>query len=374
MISFIKKIIKFFISKCLKKKYVIFESVPDLSDNTKAVFDKLIEDGVNKKYKFVWLVSDADKSFPSYENTVYVDDSKYSKKLLYYKFRAKALIYCNSLIKKENEDTISFYLTHATQIKDSSSYYNAPEDIDYCFVTSKEFIPIMSKVYSIDQSKMLPFGFPRNDVLFNANLDVSKYFFGDFEKVIVWYPTFRQSKGGRVVENCECLPIIHDENQAIALNNHLKEKKVLIVLKPHFAQDVSYIKNLELSNIVFIDDSFFVENKISSYEFVGSCDALLTDYSSIYFDYLMCNKPVGVVWEDIDAYRKNRGFCLDIDYYLKGAEKIYNLNDFLGFVNHLANNQDVLKEERMEIMNLTDDFLDASSTKRVADFIKYKIV
>lgn len=374
MISFIKKIIKFFISKCLKKKYVIFESVPDLSDNTKAVFDKLIEDGVNKKYKFVWLVSDADKSFPSYENTVYVDDSKYSKKLLYYKLRAKALIYCNSLIKKENEDTISFYLTHATQIKDSSSYYNAPEDIDYCFVTSKEFIPIMSKVYSIDQSKMLPFGFPRNDVLFNANLDVSKYFFGDFEKVIVWYPTFRQSKGGRVVENCECLPIIHEESQAVEINNYLIKKKVLIVLKPHFAQDLSYIKELKLSNIVFIDDSFFSNNKISSYEFVGSCDALLTDYSSIYFDYLMCNKPVGVVWEDIDAYRKNRGFCLDIDYYLKGAEKIYNLNDFLVFVNHLANNQDVLKEERMEIMNLTDDFLDASSTKRVADFIKYKIV
>lgn len=369
----IKKIIKAVISKCLRKKYIIFESVPDLSDNTKSVFDYMIKEKIYKKFKFVWLVSDSSKNFPPYKNTIYVDDVKDSKKLLYYKLRAKAIIFCNTLIKKENPDTLSFYLTHATQIKDSSSYYNAPKDVDYCFVTSKEFVDLMSNVYGIEQEKMLPFGFPRNDVLYCSKLNLSRFFNGDFDKVIVWYPTFRQSKGGRVVENCQCLPIIHNEEQAKIINDYLKKINTLVVLKPHFAQDLKYLKNTNLSNIAFIDDDFFVKNNITSYEFVASCDALLTDYSSIYFDYLACNKPIGVVWEDIEFYKKNRGFCLDIDYYLKGAVKIYNANDFISFVNDITKGNDILRAERMEIRKLSDDYCDGKNTQRVSEFIIEKL-
>ena len=67
-----------------------------------------------------------------------------------------------------------------------------------------------------------------------------------------------------------------------------------------FRQDISYIQKYALSNICFIDDAFFRRNNITSYEFVGSCDALITDYSSIYFDYLLCGKPAAVIWEDIE--------------------------------------------------------------------------
>lgn len=364
----IKAILKNIIRK-MPLKYVIFESVPDLSDNTKAVFDEMISRGINKKYKFVWLVADSTKVTQEFENTMFVDFENDSFKLLYYKLRAKSLIFCNSLIEKASDKTISFYLTHATQIKDSSSYYRAPEDIDYCLVTSEAFKPLMSKVYGIDEKKIVASGFPRNDILFKPSPRAHQIFENQFDKIIVWYPTFRQSKGGRVVEGCNSMPIIHDEKLAIKINETLKEKNILIVLKPHFAQDISFLTKLDLSNIRIIDDSFFVKNSISSYEFVAGCDALLTDYSSIYFDYLACDKPIGVVWEDIEHYRQNRGFCMDIDYYMSGAEKIYTVDDFLNFVQHLHLGDDVAKSQRQQIRKLAHDSFEGDNTNTVVDFI-----
>lgn len=367
--EFIKKIIK-----KLPLKYIIFESIPDLSDNTKAVFDEIIKRNNLKKYKFVWIVSDSRNVTYNYKKTIYVDFQRNGLKLLYCKLRAKCIIYCNTFIEKANNRTKVVYLTHATQIKDSSSYYRAPDDIDFCIITSNALKEEMSKVYSIKQEKMYPLGFPRNDILFNTSLDSKRFFKNRYSKIIVWYPTFRQSKGGRIVEGCECLPIIHNEEIAKRINSILQENNILIVLKPHFAQDLTYIKKMELSNILFIDDSFFVQKNISSYEFVGGCDALLTDYSSIYFDYLACNKPIGVIWEDIDNYRRNRGFCVNIDYYMKCAEKIYTEEDFIGFIKHISGNLDLQKELRTEIRNLVHDYQDGNNTKRVVDLIYKNIV
>lgn len=364
----IKEFIKNFL-RSLPLKYIIFESVPDLSDNTRQVYDEFIKRGLHTKYKFVWLVSDSTVIKQKLPNTDFVDFEHDSLKFLYYLLRAKALIYCNHCIEKQNKKTISFYLTHATQIKDSSSYYKAPESVDYCFVTGEAFKKPMANVYHIDERKMLSFGFPRNDVLFRKDITINHLFPGDYKKIIVWYPTFRQSKGGRVVEGCESMPIIHSEEQAVRINEYLKREKMLIVLKPHFAQDVSYLTQLNLSNIILIDDSFFVKNNISSYEFVAGTDSLITDYSSIYFDYLACNKPIAVVWEDIEFYKKNRGFCIDIDYFLKGAEKIYNEEQFISFLRNIAEDNDVLYEARNEIMKLAHDYTDGNNTKRVADFI-----
>ena len=36
-------------------RYIVFESLPDFSDNTRAVFDEMVRRGINKKYKFIWL-------------------------------------------------------------------------------------------------------------------------------------------------------------------------------------------------------------------------------------------------------------------------------------------------------------------------------
>ena len=62
-----------------KKKWIVFESVPDLSDNTKAVFDEMVRRKLNQKYLFIWVVSDKKKDFPNNLKTLSFPKNKLSK-------------------------------------------------------------------------------------------------------------------------------------------------------------------------------------------------------------------------------------------------------------------------------------------------------
>ncbi len=355
--------------------YIIFESVPDLGDSTKPVFDEMVRRGLNKTYKLVWWVSNKkDVRLPKINNVVYVDNTtRWNKRLFYYyRMRAKCFIYCNKFLRKEDNRTKSFYITHGTAIKSIKSYYRAPEDLDYCFVTSPYVADMMAEQNSVPPHKMVALGYPRNDALSTPLRDLHSVLQKDYEKVIVWYPTYRQHKDAKAHTAGNALPIIHDAAKAEVINGILKENRMVIVVKPHFAQDISYVKDLNLSNIVFIDDDFFEKHAITSYQFVGSCDALLTDYSSVYYDYLLCEKPIGLVWEDIDTYREHPGFAVDLDYYMKAGEKIYTMEDFVRFIENVATDNDSLKAERAEINAVVNYASDGKNTQRVVDFIAEK--
>lgn len=165
------------------------------------------------------------------------------------------------------------------------------------------------------------------------------------------------------------IPIIDDERNAITINDFARKNDILIVIKPHFSQDIKMFKKLNLKNIVFIDESFFTVHNINSYEFLGNCDALLTDYSSVYYDYTLCDKPIGAVWEDIEEYRDNPGFSINIDYYWAGAQKIYTVQDLMKFIENVSNGEDILKEERNRIKKLINYMSDNKNSERVVDFI-----
>lgn len=357
------------------KNIIFFESHPDLADNTKAVFDEMVRRGLNKKYKMVWWVQDKDNpELPHIENVFYVDkkNKENYKEFKKYVFVAKCIINCNKYITKYNFRTKFFHLTHGSPIKKIRGYCSAGRGVDYCFMQSEYIREVFAYQIDVALKKTVVLGYPRNDVLVNSNVNVKKLFDVDCDKIIVWYPTYRQSAKGHITASKIALPIIHDESAAIRLNEFAKERKVLLVLKPHFAQDVSRINDLKLSNIVFINDEFFVKNDISSYEFVGSCDALLTDYSSIYFDYTLCDKPIGLIWEDIDEYRMNPGFAVDIDFMCSGGEKIYSEKDLEDFIDRISCGIDVLKDKRREIKNLVNFSDDGMNAKRVTDFIVKK--
>ena len=70
----IKKILKRMLYMISPKKSIIFESCPDFSDNSKAVFDEMIRRGINKKYLLVWILFDNNREqYPKLENVKYVN-------------------------------------------------------------------------------------------------------------------------------------------------------------------------------------------------------------------------------------------------------------------------------------------------------------
>ena len=349
---------------------IMFESVPNLSDNTKAVFDEMIRRNMNQKYKLIWVLNKEEPNLPQIDNVEYI--LKTDKKFEFYRYTSKCFVCCNEYLGSLKKGQTSVYLTHGTPMKSLRAYYTIPENIDYCISAGENIIPIYEHEFNYDQKNIVPLGFPRNDVLTNSKRDLHPLFKNkDFDKIIVWYPTYRQHSNGTSYTG-NALPIINDVQKAEVLNEVAVKNRTLIVLKPHFAQDLSYIKNLNLSNILFINDSFFVENEISSYEFVGNCDALITDYSSIYFDYTLCDKPIALVWEDYEEYKKSPGFATGIEQYLSGGEKVYTLDEFTSFIERVAKDEDILKEERNRVCAMTNYSKDGKNAARVVDFIVEK--
>ena len=365
-------------SRAKLKNIIVFESAPDLSDNTKAVFDEFLNRNYNKKYKLIWFVDSIKKNFPKIKNVKYVKNSNTKSFIskfirLRINYTAKCFISCNRVLTYYRDDQVAIYLTHGTPIKKLRGFHHVPEKINYALSASKNIESLCAYESSIDVKKMISLGFPRNDDLTNVLIDLKSLFNTSYNKIIVWYPTYRQNKNKNgLVLSMDTLKILDDEEKALELDNYAKEMETLIIIKPHFAQNIDYIRKLNLSNIKFIDDSFFSVNGLSSYSFVGNCDALLTDYSSIYFDYTLCDKPIGVVWTDLEEYKSKPGFALDLDFYLKGAEKIYTIDDFKQFIYNVYNNIDFLKSERNEIKNFVNYSSDGKNSKRVVDFIVEK--
>ncbi len=373
----IKKVIKGIIKKLVililpVKNIGFFESVPDLSDNTKPVFDEMIKRGMNEKYKFVWLVKAKSSDLPKIKNVSYLarNDRFFAKKELYYHYYSRFKVCCNAFLCTARKGQTSFFISHGSCIKSVRSYYNVPNEIDYTLVDGEPTREVMAYELNYALDRTVALGYPRNDILVSSNYkSIDLFPENKGEKIVVWYPTFRQHKSGHLSAATKALPILHDEKQAEKLNEIAKANKVLLVLKPHFAQDVSKIKACELSNIKFIDDEFFVKNNVTSYEFIAGCDALLSDYSSVYYDYLLCDKPIGLVWEDYEEYKNTTNFAVDMDYYMKAGEKIYNIEDFEKFIVNLATGNDTLKAERAEISAWANYARDGKSAERVTDFI-----
>ena len=330
--------------------------------------------GYNKNYKLIWVIEKKDKRYPKIKNVQYIENvfnkSIFAKlKRIQVNLLAKCFISCNRCLTPSRDGQTAFYLSHGTPIKSVRHKYAVPSSIHYACVASKNVEKMYAYEKSIDESKMAGLGYPRNDELYKK-IDVKKLLDTDCKKVIVWYPTYRQNKYANGIKLAmPSLPFLDNEQIAQELNDYANENSTLIVAKPHFAQDTSVIKKLNLSNIMLIDDEFFLDKQISSYAFVGNCDALLTDYSSIYYDFTLCDKPIGVIWTDIESYRENPGFAVDLDFYLKGAEKIYTFEEFKRFIFKVANEIDELKTERNEIKEFVNFSTDGKNAQRVVDFI-----
>ena len=357
------------------KNIILFESAPSYADNTRAVFNEFLKRGINKKYKLIWVTND-DIAFPKDIAAKNVFSVKRSEKIYkyYYIYTAKHIICCNDFLPKARKNQQYYYLSHGCAIKDVRGKYSAPDDIDKAdfFTLSKYFIKIEARSLNVNSEFYSALGFPRNDMLFIKTDIFSLFPDRKFTKAVYWMPTFRQHKFGASYSSIS-IPVIYSEETAKAVNSCAAENGVLLIVKPHPAQDVSKIKKYDLSNIVFINDEFTAKNNINNYSLLGSCDALLTDYSSVYYDFLLCDKPIGLCWEDFEEFKRREGFAVDVDTLLAGGEKIYNHSDLCSFIRAVANGEDHLADERERLCSLIHDYRDGNSSKRVADYIDQKL-
>lgn len=364
------------------KKIILFESFPSFSGNTEMVFEELLRRKINDKYKFVWVMDDnanLPEKYKSVKNLETVQRNSYLYKL-YYSCFAAILISENYFLVKRRKSQYYIYLAHGNALKLVKGKYSIPDNCKDCdVVTVSDYMAKYdAENLSCSVKNMRVLGFARNDNLFSEKkLDLGGIFENsNAEKFIYWLPTYRQHKNTRIngIHSNISMPILYNEDICAEINGYAQNKNVFIIIKPHPAQDIRFITKTKLSNLQFIDDEFLHSQNIDNYNILNSVDALLTDYSSVYYDFLLKNEPIGLCWDDFDEYNKREGFLIDPNFIMSGGEKIYNKEDLKGFIERVSSAEDILFEQRNNICNLVHKYKDGKSASRIAEYIIKKAV
>lgn len=370
--------IKSFLKNCIYNsnllifgKKILLESSPDFSDNTKFVFDEMIKEGLNNTFKLYWIVSNKELfDDVKIKNVKFVNrDSFYFK---YLRLTSKVILDSNNFISKCNKNQLRIYLTHGMPLKLASNYFNDIGSFDYITVTSDLFKDIFIRDFNINKDKIVCTGYPRNDYLFNKSYEV---LYPDIkrDKTIIWMPTYRNHKnpiGGQTgIVFKYGIPCISNENELIELNNKLKKSNILLIIKLHPAEDTSKLNKLELSSIKILDNSIIENNHKNIYDYLLGFDALITDYSSIYYDYIITGRKIGLAIPDIEEYSKHvklafTNFEEDIKaFYIK------KYSDIIDFINYVSSNKDSIKKERDNSITKFVKYNDGKCSKRVIELI-----
>jgi CDP-glycerol glycerophosphotransferase len=204
---------------------------------------------------------------------------------------------------------------------------------------------------------ILPIGQSRNDIFFrelndedfiNADKNLLdrliRHAKNEKAKIVLYTPTYRSHLSMDFIDFAQ-------------MNQFCKENKLFVVLKYHILSPVPDTKNL--SNVFIYDKSKDV------YPLMKICDVMITDYSSIYIDYLMTNRPVIFFIPDFEAYQKQE-VGLRADFYETApGEKCNNQSDLEIALNDCINGKDDYQAAREKILNLSFTYRDGKSSERL---------
>ena len=217
------------------------------------------------------------------------------------------------------------------------------ENYTCILTTSHELIPLMARSFAVSEDKIKVWGQPRNDGLFQKNdcHEILGQLFPDlpeYTKTVLYAPTFRDY--GQV----QLFPFKDfDQKQ---LEAFLEEKNMLLFIRTHVAEQGSAAPYLG-KRIRFLGNE-------QAEDVTGSLnifDCLITDYSSIYIDYLLTDKPMIFLPYDRQQYLDGRGMNFDYDDVTPGP-KPETFNDFL---DALSPKEDFWKSERTRVNRLFNE-------------------
>lgn len=217
------------------------------------------------------------------------------------------------------------------------------ENYTCILTTSHELIPLMARSFAVSEDKIKVWGQPRNDGLFQKN-DCRKILgqlfpdLPEYTKTVLYAPTFRDY--GQV----QLFPFKDfDQKQ---LEAFLDEKNMLLFIRTHVAEQGSAAPYLG-KRIRFLGN----EQAEDVTGILNIFDCLITDYSSIYIDYLLTDKPMIFLPYDRQQYLDGRGMNFDYDDVTPGP-KPETFNDFL---DALSPKEDFWKSERTRVNRLFNE-------------------
>lgn len=233
-------------------------------------------------------------------------------------------------------------------------------------ITSSEDIrKCYAEAFSIDINKVKATGFPRTDEFFDENYIkkkkkelYEKYPFIKDKKVILFAPTYR---GRRVVDADYGFDQLNLDN----IYNKFKNEYVFLfkwhpALYNNILRGVKKGYNLNRYNDFYYDLSY--ERDINDLLLVT--DILITDYSSVIFDYAFMNKPIIYFAYDLADYEQERGLYFSYEEYVYGIVA----KDEEELIKAIEE-KDLSEEKRKKFMNKFLNACDGHSTEKTYKWI-----
>ena len=340
-------------------KQIGFVSGPDLSDNSLAVFEKLVKSPYTHKYRLVWLVMNISTSnellsreFANADLRNVTIVAKNSLRGLWSFMRSRYIFTTHGVYgfaHSGHHQTI-FNLWHGMPIKALCALDGKSRSdvmfMHYSIATSEYFADVIAKAFYLPRDRVLVTGLPRNEWLFMQEekyLAIKK----DRAKLVVWLPTFRSSYLGEIRDDSSAnSPDPLSEETLAKLDEMLEGAGTMLVIKLHLMDSKNMQKWLFYRNICIYTDSRFREEGLNLYKLLACSDALVTDFSSCAIDYLLLNKPIGLFAPDISSYV--RGFMPGVLNKVSAVcHQLRSVEEFGAFVTNLPPQHEITPEQEV---------------------------
>ncbi len=364
------------ISVKIDDKLIVFSAYngKGYSCSPKAVYEYMLSSEEYRDYKFVWLFDKPEEyeHLTKNRNTIVIKNkSKECEKYLhlarYWIFNFRALDYWTPTKKQTYVQCwhgtplkkLGYDITKSDNAMNSlaeirSKYKIDTKRFDYiispCQFVTEKFSSAWNLAKFGKSDAVLEVGYPRNDYLSNydnSDINMIKRKLGienDERKIILYAPTWRDnqhSANGYTYDN----PVDFDY-----LQKELGDEYI-ILFRAHY---------LVASEFNFDEYKGFVYDA-SKHDDINElyviADMLITDYSSVFFDYAILNRPMLFYMYDMEQYRDElRGFYIDVSTLpgeiIKDKERLVEAIQSTNF--DAQYNKDILKEFNIEYNLLND--------------------
>lgn len=337
---------RYYKRKSVKKKVILYESFygRGMLCGPYALFQELIKHPVYRKYRHIWVLDDLNQHSDliqkyKHSNVSFVthDSKQYLKYLASAGYLINNSTFPGYFVKKEGQIYVNTW--HGIPLKNLG--YDEPSGTLAASNTARNFLhadyliaanPFMTDIYrrayrqeGISQAKIIEEGYPRLDTLVNEDRD---NIYRELErqgvsvdpnkKIILYAPTWRGDTFANPDLSTDEFVLLKE-----VLEKTIDTDTYQILVKVHQAVYSRIRETLE-------EFPYIVPAAMDANVILGITDILISDFSSIYFDFLATGRPVLFYIPDLEEYSEKRGMYFGIEE-LPGpnTEDLEELSDWI---------------------------------------------
>lgn len=358
----------------IQKNLIVFSSFGgrNYSGNPRVISEKIHEKKLN--YRIIWLIKkeaiitdlpdyikriDSDSflaAFYLYTAKYWIDDSrktiKYAKRKKQFYFQTWHGTPLKKIEFDAKDKLPKRYLSYAKKDSESITYLLSGNRY-----SSEKYV----SAFNIVPSKILEVGTPRNDELASSKEQVF-----DLKKKqinVLFAPTFRNNIEDNGITQLEWLGV---DNLREFFKKQQQELNFMTKFHPNvhskLATDSKSIEYMKKHQITLINDGIPLEMLFEE------IDVLITDYSSIFFDFALTKKPIILFNYDEKEYSLERGFYIQLSEL-----PIISVQDSYGLVDVFKNQQEKLLKSSQELLDYIGNYETGASTEKVLELLERDI-